>query len=113
MRAGVDLHYEEQRMKLSAALVTRTLDQFEAKALPDDHPAVPQLNNVFGDHTYFLNGNGLHVVEPAGAESGPKGEGKVVKVASWANAERTSLSPHRPEPTDVSISLHPDAGNTD
>lgn len=100
-------------MKLNAALVSRTLDQFEAKALPDDHPAVPQLNNVFGDHTYFLNGNGLHVVEPAGAENGAEEEGKVVKLASWANAERTSLSPHRPEPTDVVISLELDAGKTD
>jgi hypothetical protein len=95
-------------MKLNSALVERTLSQFDAQAIPENHPAIPRLNDVFGEHTYFLNGNGLHVVEPVdAAESGREAvdEAKVVKLASWADAERKSLTPHEPEPTGVVIPL--------
>ena len=50
-------------MKLSSAQVARTLSQFEAHAIPDDDPLVPQLNELFGDHTFFLDSNGLSVIE--------------------------------------------------
>jgi hypothetical protein len=36
-------------MKLTSAEVERTLGQFEAQAIPDDHPVVPQLNDLFGN----------------------------------------------------------------
>ena len=52
-------------MKLSSSQVERTLHQLEAQALPDNHPSVPELNRVFGEHTFFLDGSGLHIVEPA------------------------------------------------
>ena len=48
-------------MKLNAAQVERTLKQFDAQALPDDHPVVPELNSLFGDHTFFLDSDGLNV----------------------------------------------------
>jgi hypothetical protein len=57
---------KERAMKLTSAQVWRTLSQFEAQALPDSHPMVPQLNELFGDHTFFLDSNGLNIVEPAG-----------------------------------------------
>jgi hypothetical protein len=98
-------------MKLNSALVERTLSQFDAQAIPENHPAVPRLNDVFGEHTYFLNGSGLHVVEPADATAADSeelaDEGKVVKLASWADPDRKSLTPHEPEPTDVVIPLKP------
>ncbi len=51
-------------MKLSSAQVEHTLTQFEAHVIPEDHPLVQKLNELFGDHTFFLDGNGLNVVEP-------------------------------------------------
>src|SRR5258707_568913 len=33
----------EHAMRLTSVLVERTLSQFEAEAIPDNHPAVPQL----------------------------------------------------------------------
>ena len=94
-------------MKLASAMIDRTLDQFEVEALPDNHPAVPQLNQLFGDHTFFLDANGLNIVEPAGQQTW-----QVVKLASWKDATQSSLMPHQPEPTDVVIALgrsgHPD-----
>lgn len=92
-------------MKLNAARVDQALSQFEAQAIPGDHPVVPQLNRLFGEHTFFLNGNGLHVVEAAEAESDGRLPAQVVKLASWKDADRTSLTPHKPEPTDVMVVL--------
>jgi hypothetical protein len=97
-------HEKEFAMKLTPALVERTLTQFDAEAIPDDDPVIPQLNRLFGDHTFFLDCHGLNIIEPAGpAQTGM--EGQVVKVASWDEANPHSLAPHEPEPTDVVIRL--------
>jgi hypothetical protein len=93
-------------MKLTSALVERTLTQFEAQAIPENHPVVPQLNSLFGDHTFFLNGSGLNIVEPTEGDDGAQ-KGQVVKIAGWQDSDRTSLVPHEPEPTDVVIVLDP------
>ena len=99
-------------MKLSAAMLRRTLDQLEeqsafhdAAVVPDDNPAMPQLNQLFGDHTFFLDGDGLHIVEPVTAAAGATPMGVVVKLASWRDARRTSLKAHPPQPTDVVVAL--------
>jgi len=98
-------------MKLNSALVERTLNQFEAQAIPDNHPVVPQLNSLFGDHTFFLDGKGLSIVEPTGTSDSGAQTGQVVKLAEWKDANRTSLVPHEPEPTEVVVVL--DAGGPD
>jgi hypothetical protein len=92
-------------MRLTSALVERTLSQFEAEAIPDNHPAVPQLRGLFGDHTFFLDGNGLNIVEPAEPSQEGVQAGKVVNLASWNDADPPKLAPHEPEPTGVVIVL--------
>ncbi|MBZ0147847.1 MAG: hypothetical protein K8F62_09960 [Pseudorhodoplanes sp.] len=90
-------------MRLTDALVERTVNQCGAQAIPQTHPAVPQLNEMFGDHTFFLDDSGLLIVEPTESPRRGMWAGKVVKLASWSDADRTGLAPHRPEPTDVVI----------
>jgi hypothetical protein len=90
-------------MKLSSALVERTLNQFEAQAIPEDHPVAAQLIEVFGEHTFFLDGNGLNIVEPAEPMQTGSQTLRVVNLANWSDANRTSLAPHEPEPTDAII----------
>jgi hypothetical protein len=92
-------------MKLSNQAVEQTLTQFEAECLPETHPAVPQLNQLFGEHTFFLDGDGLHIVEPAEAADAEALKGVLVKLASWSDSSRTSLAPHAPEPTERVILL--------
>ncbi len=92
-------------MKLNSDQVTRTLSQFDAQVLPDSHPAVPQLNSLFGDHTFFLNNSGLNVVEPAGTSEREAEAGEVVSLAFWSDETLTSLRAHEPEPTGVVITL--------
>ena len=92
-------------MKLSSAQVARTLSQFEAHAIPDDDPLVPRLNELFGDHTFFLDSNGLNVVEPRDVRDAGSQEGTVVNLANWSDSKLTSLAPHEPEPTDIVVML--------
>jgi hypothetical protein len=103
---------QETAMKLSSSRVERTLDQFQAQALPENHPALPELNRVFGDHTFFLDESGLHIVEPVAPTDAGMEAGKVVKVASWADASRTQLATHMPEPSDVFVELGPEGFDT-
>ena len=96
-------------MKLNATQVNQTLSQFEAQVLPDNHPAAAQLTSLYGDHTFFLDGSGLHIVEPAvPVEEEVSGAGQVVKVASWQDENCTRLTPHKPEYSDVIVALGPE-----
>ena len=72
-------------MRLNSAQVERTISQFDARPVPDDHPMVPQLNNLFGDHTFFLDRNGLSVVEPAETQEPGVAACNVVNLANWAD----------------------------
>jgi hypothetical protein len=96
---------QEQAMKLNSTQVKQTLSQFAAEVLPDSHPAVPELNDLFGDHTYFLDSDGLNVLEPAETPDMEVQTGEIVSLASWSDATLTSLKPHQPEPTGVVIVL--------
>src|SRR5262249_6856016 len=95
-------------MRLTSALVEQTLSQFNAQVLPDDHPAVPDLSRIFGEHTFFLDNSGLSIVEPTGGADEGEIAARVVKVASWHDANRTGLQRHEPEPTEVVVSLRTD-----
>ena len=94
-------------MKLSSTQVKQTLNQFDAEVLPDDHPAIAQLNNLFGVHTFFLDGSGLKVLEPTGTPEMEAQSGEVVSLADWSDATLTSLKPHKPELTGVVVVLEP------
>jgi hypothetical protein len=94
-------------MKLNTALAERTQSQFDAQAIPENHPVVHQLNSLFGEHTFFLDAHGLSIVEPTGTTDTGAQTAQVVKLAGWSDGERTSLAPHEPEVTEVIIVLEP------
>jgi hypothetical protein len=94
-------------MKLSAAQIKHAAPQIEAQPIPESHPAVQELKGIFGDHTFFLGQDGLHVVE-TGARAGDGGLANVVNLASWIDKERTALKPHKPEVTEVVVELGPE-----
>src|SRR2546429_2980678 len=79
------INRKERAMKLTSAQIERTLTQFEGEAIPDSHPVVPQLNSLFGEHTFFLDRNGLNIVEPAEAARADEQSAKVVNLASWSD----------------------------
>ena len=93
-------------MRLTSAQVERALNQFEAQAIPDDHPVTAQLSDLFGDHTFFLNTEGLNVVEPADPTADAE-TGKVVNLADWTDESLTRLAPHPPQVTEIVVALGP------
>ena len=95
-------------MKMNTAQIRQTLHQYQAQALPAEHPLMPQLERLFGDHTYFLDGNGLNIVEPVEPEKTDGLHGVVVNLASWADEKAQSLQPHKPEATDRVVDLEGD-----
>jgi hypothetical protein len=64
-------------MKLTSAQIERTLGQFEAEAIPDSHPALPRLNELFWGSYFLSRQQGLNIVEPTaepiGENSGSEG----------------------------------------
>jgi hypothetical protein len=90
-------------MRLDADMVERALDQFGAEALPDNHPAIPKLNEVFGDNTYFLDDEGLHIIEPAEGTADHL-IGDVLTVGRW-EAGRSGLTLQEPEAADITVNL--------
>lgn len=96
-------------MKMNPAQIEKTLNQFQAEAIPKEHPMMPQLERLFGSHTYFLDGNGLNIVEPVEADKSNGRRGVVVNLASWADENAESLQPHQPESTDLVVDLGTDS----
>ena len=91
-------------MKLSARQTAQAANQTGARPIPDSHPAMSQLIEVYGEHTFFLDEEGLEIVEPESGEDGLT-MAKVVKLASWSDPQHTSLMTHDPEPTDIEVEL--------
>lgn len=92
-------------MKLTPASIDRTLVQFKAEPVPDDHPMAEQFRGVFGDHTFFLDHGGLHIVEPGAPYPGGAETGRVVRLASWTDVSKTALAPHDRLTTDIVVAL--------
>jgi len=95
-------------MKLKDTQVDQVLDQLAAEVIPDDHPTVPQLESVFGPHTFFIGSDGLHVVERGGEAVGEQAT-YLVKVAHWSDDQKTSLIPQDAEVTDT-VEIGPGGG---
>ena len=95
-------------MKMNSAQIEQTLNQFDAQPIPAGHPAMPQLERLFGGHTFFLDSEGLNIVEPVEAEQNDRRRGVVVNLASWADEKAQSLQPHKPESTDMVVDLEGD-----
>lgn len=92
-------------MKLNEAQIRKTLTQFPAQALADNHPAVAQFCELFGHHTFFLDARGLHVLELLEVPGMEAQNGEMVSLADWSDEDFTKLTTHQPEPTGVVIQL--------
>lgn len=90
-------------MKLTSAQVKQTINQLGAQVLPDEHPAMPQLSSMFGEHTFFVDESGLKVLEPTPSPGVDRQSGEVVSLADWTDADLTRLTAHEPEPTGIIV----------
>ncbi len=95
-------------MKLSGKQIERAADDIGAQPVPEDHPIVMQLTRIYGDHTFFLDGDGLEIVEITRPDSSTDNAACVVRLASWTDDDRTRLAPHEPQATDVVVMIERD-----
>ena len=93
-------------MRLNATQVKETLTQIDARVLPDDHPAVGRLSELFGDHTFFVDESGLKVLEAAEEADSETRTSSVVSLADWSDATSSTLRAHEPTPTGVVVILN-------
>ena len=92
-------------MKLNEVQICRTLSQFRALVLAENHPAVAQFCELFGHHTFFLDASGLNVLELLEVPGMEAQDGEVIRLAEWSDTDFTKLTTHQPEPTGVVIRL--------
>ena len=92
-------------MKLNEAQISKTLAQFRAQVLAEDHPAVAQFRELFGPHTFFLDARGLHVLELLEVPGMEAHDAEIIRLANWSDANFTKLTTYQPEPTGLVIHL--------
>src|SRR5690348_16184821 len=91
-------------MKLSVRQREQAAMQLGAQIVPESHPLASQLMSLYGEHTFFVDDDGLEIVEFAD-ETADRATGTVVKLARWTSADHTRLKPHEPEVTAVLVEL--------
>ena len=84
-------------MKLTAPQIAQIKDQIGADPVPDNSPTTDMLAKHFGEHTFYVDQDGLHIfqTELTETESGPCNVHSV-RVASWTNEKRDALERHDP-----------------
>ena len=93
-------------MKLNAAQLRSVEAQLGVDAISEGHPVSPDLKAAFGDHTYFLDTDGLNIIEQD--PSPDSSSGIVVRMASWSSDERKELVGHAPQALSLTVDLGKD-----
>lgn len=92
-------------MKLTTDQVDAVARQTGAQPIPHDNPPQEALQNVFGDHTFYADPNGLHVLEEVETAETDPAQAEVIQIASWANEEMDELQPIEPRRTGAVLPL--------
>ena len=95
-------------MKLSNPQQQKVEAQLGVEAIAEENPAAGKLKEVFGDHTFFVDAEGLNIVEP---DPEPESAGgTVIKLASWTE-DRTQLRVHEPQLLGVAVEFETDGSD--
>ena len=75
--------------------------------MPEDNPGVAGLSKTFGDHTFYVDPDGLHIFEWDQAQTGSDGASKVklIQLAEWTDENRKHLKPIEPSEAPSGIRL--------
>jgi hypothetical protein len=96
-------------MKLNDTQMQEVNKQTGLNPIPDDNPAAPQLQERFGEHTFYLDANGLFIWEPTDAAEGANEPAAAVMLAAWTGEEKQALKPTEPVRSKVVVELAPAA----
>lgn len=91
-------------MKLSDEQIKAVEENTGLQPVPDDNPAMDQLKENFGEHTFYVDDRGLYVLETA-PDDAEEDHATAVQVAQWTDENMTALQPHEPKATDAVIKI--------
>jgi len=93
-------------MKLSDSEIRKVKAKLGADQIPEDHPAMQQLVDGYGEHTFYADKAGLGVFLLRAREDVPPDWATFVIVAEWTDESRTSLNGiDPPKVTETSLNL--------
>ena len=94
-------------MKLTPNQIAASREATAAMPLPDDHPVMEKLTEAFGEHTFFVDQNGLSVfVEQSEVPEEvvlPEGDPRLMLIAAWTDETRQALGAVKPVDAGVSL----------
>lgn len=91
-------------MKLTDYQVKAVEENTGLQPIPEDNPAMSQLKENFGDHTFYVDDRGLYVLERPQEEQEEE-KATAVQIASWTDENRNALQAHEPQATDAVFDL--------
>lgn len=92
-------------MKLSSAQIAAVEKATGANPLPDEDPANRKLCETIGEHTFYVDRQGLLVLEKPEAPEAPEESLEVVRVGQWVEGNDQQLALTPPERTGQVIDL--------
>ena len=92
-------------MKLNTTQIDRIQEEVGLTPVPEADPVQAQLEEHFGAHTFYVDTSGLYVWEAVGEPELAEPQAVALRVASWANEEKTLLESHEPRATGNLVSL--------
>jgi hypothetical protein len=98
-------------MKLNNAQVQQVGSQTGLKPIPDDNPATPKLQERFGEHTFYLDANGLYIWEPVDDVEDVNEPVAAIMLAAWEGEDKQALKPMTPTRSRVVVELAPAAAS--
>lgn len=84
-------------MKLTADQVGAIERHTGAIPIPEDNPANTSLVEIFGEHTFYADENGLHVLEQVEVPDFEGDAAEVIQIAEWTSDTKDELSPIEPQ----------------
>ena len=94
-------------MKLNDDQVQQVGNQTGLQPIPDDNPATPRLQERFGEHTFYLDANGLYIWEPVDDVEDANEPVAAIMLAAWEGEDKQALKPTTPTRSQVVVELAP------
>ncbi|NHK28349.1 hypothetical protein FF098_010575 [Parvularcula flava] len=89
-------------MKLTETQAEAAKQTLGADPIPEDHPVAVQLSQTFGEHSFYLDNNGLLVFEPTKEDPAKAG---LFLIAAWTDEDKKELGGIQPQPTNIVLDL--------
>ena len=79
-------------MKLSSAQIAAVEKATGANPLPGEDPATAKLSEALGEHTFYVDQQGLVILESPEAAATPDDTLEIVRVGRWVEGEQQQLA---------------------